>query len=362
MIVHILTAKRYHLVPGISKGFVTTYKEDAQHRVLLIGDDHTDWLLYKKLFQKVDFSDYFFVLSKYQLFYQLWKNRKHSILFHAGSYCHFLMAFASGCSNVNWVCWGSGASIHDNRKSKLTSPLKSWIYRRFYSIVTLMEDDRTSIIRDFKVKPELIKTIPYASAGGRSLRSEICLRLLKEKKMVHSDKPIVLLGNNPGNLKYYIQLMNMLSSFKGKIRVHCMMNYSLNKDQRYEAFINHGKVLFGDDFRSNEEFYHGAENYVNYMNTCDVYMCGSPDQSGLGALSTVLQLGKKIYVTGKNYEWASKECGTFVFNVSEISDYEDFVKPLCEEQKIHNFNAIRTRRTLPPILWKEYLHQLNIVG
>lgn len=362
MVVHVLTAKRYHLVPGISKGFVKVYKDDAQHRVVLIGDDQTDWSLYMEAFKKVDFIDYHFVLSRYQLFSQLWKNRKHSILFHAGSYSDFLLAFASGCRNVNWVCWGSGASKRNNIKSKMSAPLKSWIYRRFHTIVTLMEEDRMSIIRDFMVRPEQIKTIPYAFHEGLSLRGEICLRLLKEKREVRREKPIVLLGNNPGNLNCYIQLMNILSPFKGRIRVHCMMNYSLNKDQRYEDFIKHGMALFGDDFQSDEEFYYGAENYANYMNRCDIYMCGSPNQSGLGALYTVLQLGKKVYITGKNFEWATKECGAVVFNVSDVFDYDDFVKPLTEEQKIHNSIAIRTKKAQSPKLWKEYLHHLNISG
>lgn len=362
MIVHILTAKRYHLVPGIVKGFATVYKDDAQHRFLLIGDSYTDWSRYKELFHKIGFDDYQFVLSKRQLFCQLWRNRKHPVLVHADSYLHFLLAFASGCRNVSWVCWGAGASIQDNKKSKITAPLKSWMYHRFYSIVTLMEEDRKSIIRDFKIPPSKINTIPYASCGGLSLRNEICLRLLKENMTANSEKPIVLLGNNPNNMKYYIQLMDMLSPFKGKISVHCMMNYSLNKDQRYEDFINHGKNIFGDDFQSDEEFYRGSENYVNYMNRCDIYMCGCPDQTGLGALNTVLQLGKKVYVTGKNYEWGIKECDAVVFNINDVNDYDDFVKPLSESQKMHNSNAIRNKKQIPPKLWKEYLHQLNALG
>lgn len=358
MIVHIFTAKRYHLVPSIAKGFVTIYKDSGQHKILLWGRGPINWQLYDDLFQEVGFADYFFCESKWKLFKLLRKDRSNSVLFHAGSYSHFLIAFIAGCRNVNWVCWGSGASIRNSWRSRLLVLPKSWIYRHFSSIVTLMDADRDSIIHDFKVNPARVRTIPYASSGGKNQRDEICLSLLKNE-MKKNIKPVVLLGNNPSNMVYYIKLMDFLKPFKGKICVHCMMNYSVNKNQQYEDFIKHGTDLFGDDFKSNEEFYEGNLEFVNYMNTCDVYMCGCPDQTGLGALSTVLELGKKAFVTGKNYDWATKECGAKVFNISDIKDYEGLVKPLSTEEKLQNYNAIIKTRDLPPLLWKEYLRQLN---
>lgn len=359
MVVHVFTAERYHLVPRLAKGYVTTYRNKAQHRILLVGSANTNKVIYDKLFKEAEFSDYHFVTTKWQLYRLLRRNRNHSILFHAGSYSYFLIAFAAGCHHVNWVCWGAGASIRNNWKSKATASLKSWVYRRFESIVTLMNDDRESIIRDFRVKPDRIKTIPYASAGEKNPRSEICQRLLNVGGKQPADKPLVFLGNNPSNMGYYVKLMDLLYPFRGKIRVQCMMNYSVNRNQAYNDFINHGQEVFGDDFRSNEEFHEGLENYINYMNTCDIYICGFPDQSGLGALNTVLELGKKVYVTGKNYTWATKECGAIVFNVNEISDYDEFVKPLSDKEIEHNVQVIKSRRALPPKQWREYLHKIN---
>lgn len=362
MIVHVFTGERYHLVPSIAKGYATVYNKDVQHCFLLMGSNHIDKVLYDKVFNEVGFTNYHFVMSKWQLFGQLWKNRNYSILFHAGDYIHFLIAFVAGCNHVNWVCWGAGASIHHNWKSMLSIPLKCWIYHRFYSIVTLMNADRVSIIHDFKVSHGKIKTIPYTVTDTASPYDEICLRLLKKANVTSREKPVVLLGNNPGNIRYYIELMELLRPFKGKICVHCMMNYSLVRNQQYYDFIRYGYELFGDDFHSNEEFYQGTENYANYMNMCDIYMCGNPDQTGLGALGMVLRLGKKIYVTGKNYDWAIKECGVRVFHLSDLSTFGDFVKPLSDEEKMHNYQVMLNRRILLPIQWREYLHQLDLVG
>ena len=60
MIVHVFTANRYHLVPAISKGFATTYVEDAHHRFILHGSQDLDENLYRKIFEEVGFTDFYF--------------------------------------------------------------------------------------------------------------------------------------------------------------------------------------------------------------------------------------------------------------------------------------------------------------
>lgn len=361
MIVHIFTAKRYHLVPGISKGFATTYNNDAQHRFLLFGNSSVNTSLYDNLFSAIGFKDYVFCQSRFQLFRELWRNRKQAILFHAGSYYQFVMAYLAGCKNINWVCWGSGTSIRNTLKSRITAPLTRWIYHQFNSIVTLMDDDRTTIIRDFKLNPDIIHTIPYASNGGVHVRDAICLRLLKERaeKRESKIKPVVLLGNNPSNINYYIKLMNLLKVYKGRIKVQCMMNYSVIKNEKYHEFIRLGHELFGDDFRSNEEFHEGDESYVCYMNTCDIYMCGNPNQTGLGAMFTTLKLGKKVYVTGKNYNWAKEHFGAIVYDIKDIADFDTFIKPLTIQEQMHNYNSIIPQKSENANLWRAYLKKID---
>ena len=81
MIVHIFTAERYHLVPSIARGFITTYRSDAQHRVVLSGSTKTHKELYDRLFREADFTDYYFAFTRKQLFDFLRQNKNHSILF-----------------------------------------------------------------------------------------------------------------------------------------------------------------------------------------------------------------------------------------------------------------------------------------
>lgn len=357
MIVHIFTAERYHLVPNISKGFVTTYKNDAQHLIVLCGSKNLDTQRYENVYKTTNFRDYIFCLSHYQLCKVLWKYRKTPIIFHGGDYLSFVLPFLLGCRNVSWVCWGYGASVRNTLRSKLAAPFKALIYRRFTNIITLMENDRDTIIRDFGVDRKNVYTMPYQSSL-ESPRVKKSLELLNQDTQVTNEKPLVLLGNNPSSITYYEKMMKSLSQYRGKIRVHCMMNYSLVRDERYERFIALGKSLFDSDFKSDEEFYQG-DDYVNYMNSCDVYMCATPKQTGLGAINTCMLLGKKAYLTGKNLDWMRNHYGVLVYDVNTIPSYEEFVKPLTTEEKRSNREALLSKIKEHFSLWQQYLRKKN---
>lgn len=361
MVVHVLTAERYHLVPGIVKGFLTAYANDTEHRFLLLGTEKLDESLYENIFQEKSFTDYSFIYSKRQLIKALWLNRHNAILMHGEKYLYLIIivSFLFGNTNINWVCWGSAAKINRSGKSKLFTPFKLFLYHRLSSINTLMEDDRKTIMEDFSISPEIINTIPYASGGDLNIRDQACQRIRKEPAPSHQDKTRVLLGNNTGNIPYYHELIDKLASFKGNVEVHCMLNYSLDKDTEYDRLVEHGKSVFNQDFILDEDFHSDPEDFIRYMNYYDVYICGNPAQTGLGALYTILQLGKKIYVTGKNYSWLREGLNTIVYEIKEIGSYEDFIKSLTEDEKNQNNDNILNYKKQSPLMWHKYLNSLN---
>lgn len=360
MVVHIFTAGRYHLVPSIASGFVTTYMSDAKHIIILCGNKNLNKKRYDDMFSELNFSDYSFCQSFFSYLRLIYKYRKNSILFHEGHYHWYLIAIFLGCKNIHWVCWGSGARIFNNVRSYLSTPIKKYIYKKFKSIITLMEPDRISIIRDFGVLPTKIQTISYASSTKKADRNRINLlcRELANSDRIKTDKPVVLLGNNSTCIKSYINMLYCLQQYHGKIKVQCMLHYSLTKDKTYNRLIEIGKSIFGDDFRSNEEFYDDRESYVRYMNKCDVYICGVEKQTGLGAINTCLKLGKKIYITGKNLEWIVNEYKSIVFPVQLITkDYslDEFLKPLTIEEKSFNYDSVIGRFESQQEKWHNYL-------
>lgn len=357
MIVHICTANRYHLTPNISKGYIKNYSQ-FEHVIILYGDKQTDRQLYIDMFKELEFEDFHFCTNNIEFAKLLRRYRNQPIVFHGENYFRFILAILNSCKNINWVCWGSGASISETAKSKLSAPIKRIIYKKINSIVTLMDQDRDSIIKHFNVNPEKIRTIPYATGNIDKLQG-LFLELLKEEKIINN-KPLVLLGNNSGCMTDYIKLLDILKQYSGKILVQCMLHYDLVKNEIYNTLVEKGKSIFGDDFKTNEEFYSDTSDYIKYMSKCDIYICGAMNQTGLGAIGTTLKLGTKIFLNGKNYEWMNS-IGVKVFKVEEIDNsmtFDSFIKPLTIEEKMFNYERMVETVEKNPEKWVKYFNEI----
>lgn len=362
MIVHIFTAERYHLVPVISNGFASTYKEDAEHFFILYGDKTVEWKKYASQFSKIGFSNYLFCSSYFNLAKLLFHYRNQAILFHAGSYFWHLTAIILGCKNVNWVCWGGGTSISNSWRSKIGAFLKRHTFSHFQSIVTLMEPERQELIKYFSIRPQRIQTISYSSLQEDESEFDLLCKYLSNENCRKSDKPTILLGNSHFWINSYISMLKRLQHYKGRIKVQCMLNYKFEKNKKYLNLVSLGKSIFGDDFKTNEDFYSDRTDYINYMNGCDVYICAVEKQTGLGAISTCLRLGKKVYITGNNLEWIQHEYNAIVFPLETITEnlnYEDFVRPLTKEEKVHNYQNVVKSKATNRNKWHKYLREIN---
>ena len=362
MIVHVFIGSRYHLVPIISEGIITHYSQDADHYFVLYGKSDMDKQKYITLYNQYNFSNYVFCHSLLEFSKIIWKLRKKPVLFHSGSYSWFAIANFLRAKNLHWICWGAGSSINKkNIKSILMTPVKCWLYYKFQTIIVLMDDDKKTIVEDFHVCSKKVRVMSYASNEGKSPYNELILKLLMEEKE-QNQKPLVLLGNSPRCFSSYFEMLPRLAQYKGKIRVQCMNHYSLIRDDAYNQLISLGKDLFGDDFRSNEEFYN-VEDYLHYMNTCDIYICSVDRQSGLGAASNCLRLGKKVYVHGKNYNWLKDHLNCVIFDTDQITpslSYEDFVSPLSKNDQIFNFNAIVQDKIDSAQMWHEFYKSIDV--
>ena len=362
MIVHIFTASWYHLVPMLTRGFATVYQNDAEHFFILYGDKNLDEKLYVNLFKQIGFSNYIFCHSFWELIKQLISHRRHSLLFHAGNYSWHLAALLLKCKSVNWVCWGGGTSISNSWRSKIGAFIKRYTFNHFCTIVTLMEPERQELINNFHVEPHVIQTISYCSTKDDESEFDLLCKKLLEEGSVNSDKPVVLLGNSHHWIGSYIKMLPRLKQYAGKIKVQCMLNYEFEKNDIYQNLLTLGKSIFGDDFKTNEEFYNERTDYINYMNGCDIYICAVEKQTGLGAISACLRLGKKIYITGNNYDWVKQAYNSNVFLLESINDnlsYEEFVKPLSVEDKMNNYRNRVNCKVTNREKWHNYLRSID---
>ena len=372
MVTHIFNAEMYHLSPGIIDGMMHFFKAD-QFRFILLGTDRVEKSRYISIFEKYNFSDYTFCSYKpSDISRLLFQYKLSAILFHGGTSTWWQAAFDAGCENVNWICWGGDAKWDTSRRKK-QNVLKRLIgglydrkmyrnrvklYSRFNSIVTLMGADKKSIVSQFKVNADKIYVIPYWSGRNTTFR-HVIEDLINSPRTNQANKPLVLLGNNPGNIPYYSTLLDVLKRFSGRINLHCMLQYSLVKNDAYYALVEKGKSLFGNDFVTDEDFMKMDQYYI-YMNNADVFICAHPDQSGLGAINTMVLLGKKVYITGKNLEYIT-EYGAKVNEVSELENisYENLIAPVPKSEQIKNRQAQDIFLGKSVQLWKDYFRLID---
>lgn len=353
MIIHLFSVNRQHLDPRIATSFAKEIKIN-QEFYFLGSIDSTGKDIYDGLMS--EFSDKIHYLnSSFKLYQLLVENRHNRIVIHGLSYTTLAIVALSKHPNVYWVCWGSGCSINDSIKSKLSKHIKRWIYNHFECLITLMSPDQLSLENDIKVKSKTC-TLPYFIKDKQDLFPFRLDDLLNNKNVTAK----VLLGNNPSSIDSYYLATKALSHLAPDLYITCMMNYSYTEGHKELALLELGRKLHNDNFQFSTEFYNILD-YFYYMNNYDIYICAVEYQTGLGALNTMLKLGKKIYLTGKNLKWA-RQMSAIVFDYNDLFNItkDSFLKPLTKDERIHNYNLIVNNETnSTKCKWYDLLSQNN---
>lgn len=201
-----------------------------------------------------------------------------------------------------------------------------------------------------------VTTISYPGNSERLSQIDKCVSTVRSSKNNY-----IYVGNNSGCIKDYLNIAeHVLYKFKDKIKVQYMLNYSLEKSADYYRLLEINR-----DYQeaSTDEVTHPKDKYVEYMNECDIYICSRNRQTGLAAIHTCLQLGKKLYLDGPNYEWVKTHLKCTVFHISEIHnmDYDMFIRPLSEEEKKNNKHLVEEELSDEKIVekWKSYFDYIK---
>lgn len=359
MLIHVFKITTFYLNSTLIKSFSAISPKDSPMRpyYLIFGrGDKNSKEKHENLFAKINVVDYSFIESLYSLYVFAHRNRKVAFLLHGTTYACMSVLELAG-ANVNWICWGAGASInHKSLKSILFTPIKKNIYRNFFTIKTLINDDKLTLERDFSLSQ--VELLPYYSYNSLVYKNYFIEKY--NNPSPKNKKPVVLLGNNAHNLAYYYELLNLLVPFKDKITIHCMMQYPKVDEHVLLKLQNTGSSLFGKNSFFVDTQLLDMDSYLDYLSNFDIYLCGNPNQSGLGAVINCLRLGKKVFLAGKNLSWVRK-IGFIVFDVNDVreSSCNDILSELSDLQKkinlMNNYDSIEMRKKQ----WIEYLQFIS---
>lgn len=249
--------------------------------------------------------------------------------------------------------WGGDFYQFRNRN------VKNGIKRIFYdicisgskSIVTMISTEKNEFISIFPCASK--KNFYHAPVPGKTDPQNVVLR---ERAISEFDDSVdIVIGNSATESNQHREIFEM---FRNKdlqdVKIICPLSYG-NSDYRDEV-ITLGTEIFGKSFIPIKDFMTLTE-YKELLLRCRVGIYNTNRQQGLGNISILTNLGKKIYMRKDNPMWSYyKNLGYRVFDCSEIANesIEEILHWSMDEANI-NFNAIKKRQLDIFTNWKEIL-------
>lgn len=333
MVIHILDLSNdsYQLTKRVIRSFINLVRvNEKNHSVfILVGEISNERkFFFDDFFKQYGYRDYQYCKVN-EIRKVLRKYFQYPVIIHGGSYPVMLRCIFYKRKNIYWICWGGGSSINYNSfRSILFSPIKRFIYHQFKRVIALMEQDKKTLQADFHLKR--VDVLSYYSETDSETQAIINKAYTNQPC---ENKLIVYLGNSGHCIESYITILKTLIPFKDKLEIHCMLPYGIKgKDEEINKINQLKDTVFGETLILDYD-YMDYNNYLEYMSKCNVYVCGVKNQSGLGAVKTTLELGKKIYLTGKNLEFL-KESNYIVFDIADLS--KSIFEDLTLDQRDHN--------------------------
>lgn len=347
----------FHTVYMIEEIILTS---KCKHFFIVVGINNETKFFFEKMFIKNNYTLYKFIpersLSKNtrlvsKIFSKIFKSAFHDfeidllrtlsklspryVILHS-NYSIFLYFFFSIKRKMFkiWVCWGVIYAVEDthNIKQKISKFLYSKIMKSYSMIICTMEPDSKDLNRVYNINTAIF--IPYLSNLEITAKNAISEKQPKD----HILK--ILLGNSGRCIDYYYNDLTALKIFgKDDFFIDCMLNYGSTEEQNSEL-IRNATAIYGDRFNAHTTLI-SKENYFLLMNTYDIYISSVKTQSGLAAIYLSLLLGKKVFLSGKNYEHLS-DLGAVVYHTDKINQFSFtiFSQPLTDDEKKQNRTVI----------------------
>lgn len=327
-IIHITPSNSPHVVSLINSLLSSDFNE-FDNQIIVYGDCEESKI--KEIRSKILKPDaVYFCSNPISLFISIIKLKCRVVVCHGDSYAMRTMPLLLGCK-VTWVCWGAYTTLSGSLLSYISYPYKFVVNHLQKHIVALMLSDKEDLEKTYHLNNVIV--LPYPSHQYEQIAP------LGLFDLAHHDPVKVLIGNSGHCSPWYKDVIDLVSKFGNKIEVHCMFQYPQWQDVMSDL-SQYGSSLLGENFFLDTNYLSSTE-YINYLSSYDIYICPKPTQSGLSAIHIALVLGKKVYLTGKNFEW-ERYLGAKVFEIEKIKseDYNSFSHELTAADKQKNRERI----------------------
>ena len=235
-----------------------------------------------------------------------------------------------------WFIWGGDLYYYKFRNKKFKSNIVEFfrriIIRRFKYLVTHLEGDYDLAKKWYEAKGNYIYSFMYPS----NLYKRIDLNVFKK-----NDTVSIQIGNSACETNKHLELLESLKFIKEKnILLFCPLSYS-GKEKYITKVIEKGYEIFGKDkFIPMLEFMPHS-NYIDFLSKIDVTIFNHDRQRGLGNITSLLSLGKKVYIKESITTWAfCVKNNIRVFSID--TDLKDVLVPISDELKENNKKLVKS--------------------
>lgn len=196
-----------------------------------------------------------------------------------------------------WVIWGG--DLYSYRKQKTT--IKSKVYemmrgkviRNMGGLITHIKGDYELAREWYDAKGKYYYSFMYPS----NLYKEYDLSNVKKD----TEKTYIQVGNSADPSNNHIEVFEKLFPYRDEnIEIACPLSYG-NKEYAAEV-IRKGKEMFGEKFNPLVDFM-PFEEYLEFLAKIDIAMFNHKRQQAVGNITTLLGLGKKVYIRDDITTW-----------------------------------------------------------
>jgi len=169
----------------------------------------------------------------------------------------------------------------------------------------------------------------------------------------------IVIGNSATKENDHLEIFQMLSKLApNNLEIWCPLSYG---DFQYrDKVISEGQAIFGDKFHALTNFMNYKE-YVDFLGTCEVGIFAVNRQQGMGNISILLNLGKKVYIRKSTSMWEYYlELGCVVNDIEnlKVCSYKELFY-WKKEDAITNFHAMDARIEKTIENWREIFNEKN---
>lgn len=196
------------------------------------------------------------------------------------------------------------------------------------------------------------KTMFYTPVPSGDNRDHIVDELLKERGSAGNSNKRIMVGNSSTITNHHIEIFDRLKVMDlTNVDIYCPLSYG---DMTYrDEVIRYGRSCFGDHFYPVTQ-YMTYEDYVQFLNTCDVAMFDLERQQALGNIFLMLDLGKKVYTS----PLISKHVDNYGYRTFPVRELPDTVEQLfaySAEDQANNMSSRWKRKKDIHAEWKRIM-------